>query len=118
MKFALKIVALCFGSIYFLAYGWWDRSYLSFVEQLYWLTPGFGLFVMAAVPFRVLSSNAGTKWGTTLLCAVGTSKLLQGIIESLSSPIEPDTAAVILRSIILGIFIVGLQIIWNPHRMQ
>lgn len=114
LELGLKIVAFIKGCGTFLAYGWWDRSYLGPVGSLYWLSPGFALFLLAFIPFRFLSSRLFTRWAITTLCTVAAVKLVQGIIGSVNSPIEPDTAAIIFRCLDIAILILSLRVIWWP----
>ncbi|MBL8503660.1 MAG: hypothetical protein JNL78_09505 [Rhodocyclaceae bacterium] len=113
MQIGLKIAAFFFGFIVFLGFGWWDRSDLSLLESAYWLSPAFSLLLIAVIPFRLLSANEIAKWGISALVTIGVIRLVQGMIASWNSPIEPDTPAILLRLVMLSILASSIYLIWT-----
>ena len=113
MRLTLKILALLFSCVFFIAYGWSERSDLNALEKIFWLMPALALFAVAAIPFRTLSSFPAMKWGVSIVCALGIIKIIQGIVVSFNAPIEPDTPAIILRLVSLGLLAPGLYIMWK-----
>jgi len=115
MQLAIKILALIFALFYFLGFTWWDRSDLALFAKIYWIMPSLALFTIAIIPYRLLSSLPILRWGTSIICAIGTISVLEGVYEAWNSEIEPDTPAIFLRLVILGIFISSLYLMWRKQ---
>lgn len=108
----LKVVALVFAGITFLAYGWGSRDYLSFIEKLFWLSPAFGLLIIGLVPFSLMNLKK-RRILPTFIFLIGIAQTLKEIISDLRLPIEPDINLAHLT--ILGILSIGIYVVWRPH---
>lgn len=113
MKILSKTLALIFSIFFFIGFTWWDRSDMEIYAKIYFLLPAFVLLILAIVPYRLFSVNQLSKWGIVLLCIIGTIPVFDGMIEAWNSPIEPDTPAIFLRLIVIGVFILNLYLIWQ-----
>ena len=113
MEIGLKIAALVLASFQLLGYGWWDRSNLTLIESTFWLTPAFALLIVAIIPFRLLSYAPTIRWAIAILVVVASIRLIEGIVVAWNSPIEPDTPAIALRLISLGILVASLCVVWR-----
>ena len=114
MQLSLRIAAFLFAFFDLLGYDWWDRSHLSFLESIYWLSPALALLVLASVPYRLLYLYSALRWTITFLYAIGMIRLIQDMVGDWHSPLEPDTSAIALRFISLVIFGAGTYLAWRP----
>ena len=114
MILLLKVVALIFAGLSFLAYGWWGREDLNLLEKLLWLSPAIGLLIVGVIPFSLLISIK-RKILPTLILLFGIAQTLKGIVSAVGASIEPDTPAAILRLIILVILSIGIYVTWRPN---
>lgn len=113
MPLLFKVAALIFAGLDFLAYGWWDRSYLGFFEKIFWLSPAICLLTVGLMPLKVLSSRV-VKILFTAFAAIAVLRTVQSIVQALGSPIEPDTPAAILSGIVLALLVLGIALAWHP----
>lgn len=113
MYLALKVVSLFLFASDLIGFGWWDRSELTALGALYWLTPAMSLLIIGVTPFRILARITFIKVVFSGLVFVGVIRLGQDMYASWNSPHEPDAPAILLQAATMGIMVWALMRIWR-----
>ncbi|MCW8923895.1 MAG: hypothetical protein OQK69_09760 [Gammaproteobacteria bacterium] len=115
MVILLKVLSVLFSGVFFLAYGWWDREYLTFLEKMLWLSPAYSLLIIGVFPFRFLRLKV-FRLITTIVIIMGLFQLMHEAVNSINIPVEADKNAIVLYMVMSVLLGSGLYIIWRKTR--
>jgi hypothetical protein len=110
----LKVAAILLSGVLFLGYGWWSQEHLSFLEEIYLLSPACGLLIIGFMPFRFLNLK-NIRLIPTFVFVIGITQSIYGLVNAVRSSIEPHTGAAVINILILAILAVGIFVAWEEE---